>query len=123
MPVCDNKGGDFNGDGFCNILDVAYFVTGYGTVEGNPNYRSMFDFDCDGRIDAIDLSTLLTYFGNVYTQQQVITYAAQIPDVPMELYNIVGQRVRLKSKLSTGIYILMIGEVATKIIIKEDGRN
>jgi len=52
---CPDKTSDFNGDGFVNILDIAYFITGFGSIEGNTKYKAKFDLNCDGRIDIFDL--------------------------------------------------------------------
>lgn len=52
---CPGKTSDFNGDGIVNILDIAYFITAFGSIEGNAKYKAKFDLNCDGRIDIFDL--------------------------------------------------------------------
>ena len=52
---CPGKTSDFNGDGYVNILDIAYFITGFGSIQGNTKYKSKFDLNGDGRIDIFDL--------------------------------------------------------------------
>ena len=52
---CPGKSSDFNNDGIVNIIDIAYFITGFGSIEGNTKYKAIFDLNCDGRIDIFDL--------------------------------------------------------------------
>ena len=51
----------------------------------------MFDFDCDGKIDALDLSYLITYFGNVYTANNLFEEIRGVNN-NVEVYNLLGAK-------------------------------
>ena len=49
--------GDFNGDGRVDVAgDMVLFNTHYISVIGSARYDAIFDFDGNGRIDALDLA-------------------------------------------------------------------
>lgn len=52
---CPGKSSDFNGDGYVNFVDIAYFISSFGSIEGNTKFQAKFDLNCDGRIDIFDL--------------------------------------------------------------------
>lgn len=55
LTGCPGKTSDFNGDGFVNFIDISYFITSFGSIEGNTKFKSKYDLNCDGRIDIFDL--------------------------------------------------------------------
>jgi len=50
--------GDVNGDAIVNIIDLASF----GTSERGRYYNAVADFNADGVIDTLDLSTIVYYY-------------------------------------------------------------
>lgn len=55
--------GDFNGDGFTNILDLSFFGTSFGCQQGDDCYQSIYDMNCDGVINVTDLSLIQNVWG------------------------------------------------------------
>lgn len=54
--------GDFNDDGFINILDVSEFGQKFGCTQGDACYDSGFDLNCDGLLNIQDVSILSSQF-------------------------------------------------------------
>ena len=55
--------GDFNGDGFVNILDIitiVEYIIGHNTSSGEPlSYDAIFDINESGAIDIVDIINLV----------------------------------------------------------------
>ena len=58
--------GDFNGDREVGFADFILFVTGFGTREGDPDYRPEFDLDGNGLIVFSDFVRFSFLFGKIY---------------------------------------------------------
>ena len=54
--------GDVNGDAIVNIIDLALFGRAFGTSERGRYYNAVADFNADGVIDTLDLSTIVYYY-------------------------------------------------------------
>ena len=54
--------GDVNGDALVNIVDLALFGRAFGTSERGRYYESVADFNADGVVDTLDLSTIVYYY-------------------------------------------------------------
>lgn len=60
--LCD-KDGDFNNDGFINILDVSIFSLVFGcSADAGDCYNEEYDLNCDGAINVVDVSILVSEF-------------------------------------------------------------
>lgn len=57
-PECNTGTGDFNNDGAVTVADISLFSIHYGSQMGSPLYEAIFDLNCDGVINVIDVSTI-----------------------------------------------------------------
>ena len=55
--------GDVNLDGYVDVVDLLYFVEGFGNYLGDPGYNPACDFNHDGCCDVVDLLDLVFNFG------------------------------------------------------------
>lgn len=110
-PTCDVSA-DLNGDGVINILDVSLLSSVWNCKIGDACYNPAYDLNCDGSINIIDFSILSAQFHSVVTVQNL----RQLENV--EVYNIVGQRVRLNESMPAGIYIVKGKEFTKRVVIK-----
>jgi len=55
--------GDVNGDGDCDLNDLALLLAVYRTCEGDPDFDPHADLNCDGCVDLADLAILLGDYG------------------------------------------------------------
>lgn len=55
--------GDFDGDGFINLPDLANLLAVFGASNCEPNGCGRADFNCNGMVDLSDLAVLLARFG------------------------------------------------------------
>jgi parallel beta-helix repeat protein len=59
--------GDLNGDGVVDILDVTIAATAYGCVKGDPKWNQLADLAPPyGKINMLDLVTIIFYYGKKY---------------------------------------------------------
>lgn len=60
---CDNDS-DFNNDGFVNILDASMFSALFGCSADDENgcFNEMYDLNCDGHLNIVDISLLVSEF-------------------------------------------------------------
>lgn len=57
---------DVNNDGIIDILDVVKVAGVYGTIQGEPQFRSESDLNKDGVIDIIDIVMVASCFGSQF---------------------------------------------------------
>jgi hypothetical protein len=57
------SGGDVNGDGVVDILDLSVVALAYGSFEGDPDYNPEADITRDGLVDARDLAIVTLNYG------------------------------------------------------------
>jgi hypothetical protein len=55
--------GDVDGDRDVDIFDIVNIASGYGTQEGDPQYKTDCDIDGDGDIDIFDIVAAATNYG------------------------------------------------------------
>lgn len=61
--------GDFNNDGFVNVIDVSMINQFFGLESSSPLFSELYDSNCDGLINIIDVSYYSQFYGNEYVQQ------------------------------------------------------
>lgn len=52
---CNPGTGDFNNDGVVTVVDISFFSTHFGTQMGSPFYDAIFDLNCDGVVNVLDV--------------------------------------------------------------------
>lgn len=109
---CDGVA-DLNGDGVVNILDFSLLSTAFNCAMGDACYNPAYDLNCDGVINILDFSILSSQFHNVVT----VAAVRELPET-VELYNIVGQRVRLRDRMPAGVYIVRSKEFSKRVIVR-----
>jgi len=57
------SGGDVNGDGTINVLDLTIVSFAYGNFEGEPNYNPDADLNSDGVVDMRDMAIVARNLG------------------------------------------------------------
>jgi hypothetical protein len=57
--------GDFQPNNAIDIIDVSLFSTGYNAVESDTEYNPIFDLNCTGNINILDISNFSVNFGMV----------------------------------------------------------
>ena len=60
------SGGDVNGDGVVDILDLSLVGWSYGSFEGEPGYNPDADLNEDGIVDIGDISIVCMNYGTGY---------------------------------------------------------
>jgi hypothetical protein len=55
--------GDVDDNGHVDVIDLLWFVDAFGSVQGDPNYDPLADFNFDGTVDVIDLLWMVDFFG------------------------------------------------------------
>lgn len=56
---------DVNNNNVVNMFDVSSLNSSLGTSIGDPNFNPLADFNCDGKINILDIYILNTTFGMV----------------------------------------------------------
>ena len=59
--IASNEADDFE-DNYIGAHDLSLLINHYNTVSGDPNFLDRADLNCNGIIDALDLSILLYYY-------------------------------------------------------------
>lgn len=59
-PLVDISGGDGDGNGVVDGLDLTGVITAFGTVQGDALFSWNYDFDYNGTIDGLDLTVVIT---------------------------------------------------------------
>lgn len=57
--------GDVNNNNMVNMADLSSVNSNFQTSIGDPNFNPIADFNCDGKINILDISMLNTTFGMV----------------------------------------------------------
>lgn len=84
-----SEDGDFNNDGFVNILDFSLMNTVFGCASGDDCYDDLFDLDCSGGINILDVSLFQVLFSEAQPQES---------NDPTSPVNILGQRVGVMNR-------------------------
>ncbi len=57
--------GDVSNDNVVSIVDVSFVNASFGSIEGDPSFNTLCDFNCDASVNIIDVSILNGTFGLV----------------------------------------------------------
>lgn len=58
-------GGDANNDNSANVIDASIINAGFFTTIGDSNFNPLCDFNCDGTISIIDISSFNISYGQI----------------------------------------------------------
>ena len=57
-----STGGDIDGDGFVDVVDLLYMVDSWGRTRGQTGYDTRSDFNGDSSVDVVDLLILVEFW-------------------------------------------------------------